>query len=94
MKYYSDETKQLYDTEAELKKAEQALVVAKQKEEALKAQRSERAKEVEDAFKAVEAAQKHAHELLNAFTKDYGSFHMSLSSTNNEPLFPLFDILF
>lgn len=94
MKYYSEETKKLYETEEALKAAEQAIINARQEKEKLKQQRSERAKEVEDAFKAVEEAQKHAYELLNAFTKDYGSFHMSWSDNTKKPYFPLFDILF
>ncbi len=93
MKYYSDETKKLYETEEALKAAEKAVFDAKQEKEKLKQQRSARAKEVEDAFKAVEEAQTHAYKLLNDFTKDYGSFHMSWSSNVKKPYFPLFDIL-
>lgn len=93
MKYYSDETKKLYDTEEALKAAEKAVIEARKEKEKLKEQRSARAKEVEDAFKAVEQAQAHAYELLNAFTKDYGSFHMSWSDSVKKPYFPLFDIL-
>lgn len=94
MKYYSDETKKLYETEEALKAAEKAVFDAKQEKEKLKQQRSVRAKEVEDAFKAVEEAQTHAYKLLNDFTKDYGSFHMSWSNNAKKPYFPLFDILF
>lgn len=93
MKYYSDETKKLYDTEEALKAAEKAVVEARKEKEKLKEQRSARAKEVEDAFKAVEQAQARAYELLNAFTKDYGSFHMSWSDSVKKPYFPFFDIL-
>lgn len=93
MKYYSDETKKLYDTEEALKAAEKEVIEARKEKEKLKQQRSARAKEVEDAFKAVEQAQAHAYELLNAFTKDYGSFHMSWSDSVKKPYFPLFDIL-
>ena len=94
MKYYSDETKLLYNTEEDLIAAEKAVAIQKQKQEQLKKEKSTRAKEVEDAFKAVDEAQKHAYELLNAFTKDYGSFHMTWSDKNKRPVHPLFDIFF
>lgn len=77
MKFYSEKTEQLYDSEAELKQAESQLEELQKKEEEKKQARAARAKEVEDAFKAVNEAQKKANELLVAFTKDYGSFHMT-----------------
>lgn len=78
MKIYSELTRQEYPTveaclaDEELFKKKKAEEEAKRKE--LAETRKARAKEVEDAYK-------HANELLNAFVKDYGSFHMSI----NEP---------
>ena len=60
------------------KKAEEE---AKRKE--LAETRKARAKEIEDAYK-------HANELLNAFVKDYGSFHMTIR--NQEAPSPFEDL--
>ena len=77
MKYYSDVTKKLYETQPALVEAE-ALELKKQNEAEEKAkQRKVRAKEVEDAFKAVLDAQAHYTELKNKFIEDYGNFHVT-----------------
>lgn len=82
MKYYSEQLKKLFDTPEELLAAEDKVNAAKREEEEkkaqLKTQRETRAKEVEDAFKTAAEAQKKANELLNAFLKDYGSYHTTL----------------
>lgn len=81
MKYYSEKLKKLYDTEADLTKAEAAAAKAEAekiaKEKAAKEHRAERAKEVTEALEAAEAAKAKANKLMNAFVKDYGSFHTS-----------------
>lgn len=81
MKYYSEKLRRLYDTEAELTKAEglAAKVEAEKaaKEKAAKEHRAERAKEVEEALKAAETAKAKANKLMSAFVNDYGSFHTS-----------------
>lgn len=78
---------------AEKAAKEKALVEAKAKKEQLAAVRKERAAEVEAAYKAVTEAQKHFREVLNAFTKDYGSFHMTLRTGDGNP-FDLFNHFF
>lgn len=82
MKFYSEQLSKLFDTQAELETAEEKANAAKRAEEEkkakLKANRETRAKEVEDAFKTAAEAQKKANELLNAFLKDYGSYHTTL----------------
>lgn len=82
MKFYSEQLSKLFDTQAELETAEEKANAAKRVEEEkkakLKANRETRAKEVEDAFKTAAEAQKKANELLNAFLKDYGSYHTTL----------------
>lgn len=82
MKYYSEELKKLFDNEDELTKAEnkakEVALAKEEKEKALREERAARAKEVEDAFKAVRDAEKKANELLNKFVKDYGSFHTTI----------------
>ena len=84
MKYYSEQLNKLFDTSEELVAAEDKINAAKKAEEKkkaqLKAQRETRAKEVEDAFKVAHDDTKKAYELLNAFVKDYGSYHTSIKN--------------
>ena len=63
---------------------------AKKKE--LSDARKNRAKEVEDAYKARLEADKVYREKLNKFINDYGSFHMTFD-TEVEDSFNLFDLL-
>ena len=89
MKYYSETLNKLYDTEQDLIKAEQKVKEEEykklEKEKAMKAARATRAKEVEKALKDANDAQAKAIKLLKNFTKDYGYFHMSYSSSEEEP---------
>ena len=86
MKYLSEITEKVYDTVDELN-AEEEKVLAARKERELaeaekKAKREERAKEVEDALKVALDAQKDANDKLQAFCKDYGTFHTSLKNAD------------
>jgi len=82
MKYYSEKTQKLYNSEEELTKAENALVKVEAEEKAKKEARGKRAKEVVEAYENYE-------KLLKDFLKDYGNFHMTI----NEPE-SLFDFFF
>lgn len=93
MKFYSEVTKKLYDTEADLNDAESQIKKAecekKARETKLKNERAARAKVVDAAFedyrKAKETAKKKysdANALLDAFVKDYGTYHVSISEKN------------
>ena len=53
------------------------------KEKALKAERKQRAEEVNAAYKAIKEAEKHYCELRDQFVKDYGSFHMTFTDTGS-----------
>lgn len=90
MKFYSEQTKKLYDTKDELTKAEAELATKKEAEMAKKAERTAAAKEVEDALKKARDAQKEADKKLADFCKKYGSFH----TTVNEVIPSAFDTLF
>ena len=97
MKYYSDKTKKIYDSALECTNAENKYYaeVAKKNAEKEKAvaERKTRAKEVEDARKAMITAQHKYREVLEAFTKDYGSYHLSLTGEDAKKMAPtLFDI--
>ena len=72
MKYYSELTKKLYDSEKDLQKAEVGLTKSK-------AERAERAKEVTKALEEANKATKKANQLLADFVKDYGSFKTTLT---------------
>ena len=90
MKYYSEVTKKLYDSEKELTAAEAEVTKSK-------ADRAKEAKEVTEALKAANEAQKKANEMLNAFVKKYGSFKTTLTGEDAEVkdgLFSLFDKIF
>lgn len=93
MKYVSEITGKVYNTEDECLKAEKDFAEAKAKaeaeEKAKTAARSKRAKEVEAAYNAAVEASKAYKELLVKFVEDYGSFHMTYDSTDN-----LFDDVF
>jgi hypothetical protein len=102
MKYYSELTKHLYETENELRMAENKVKEETAKREAAenlkKAERAKRAKEVENAIKEANAAQTKAIKLLKDFTNDYGYFHTTYSSKNMEekemnPFTNFFDVL-
>lgn len=71
MKYYSEITKNLYDTKEDLVKAEVEATKAK-------TDRAERAKEVTEALKKANEATKVANKLLSDFVKDYGSFKTTI----------------
>lgn len=84
MKFYSDITKKLYDDQKELLKDEEEVVKKQEAEEAKKKElaetRAARAKEIEEAYKAVIEAENRYADLKNQFIEDYGSFHMSFST--------------
>lgn len=103
MKFFSEVTKKLYDSEkaliaaeSEVKKLEEEKIA---KEKAKKEERAKRAKEVEEALKVANKAQEKAIALLKDFTKDYGYFHMSYSTddaekvTNKTNNFDFFELL-
>ena len=72
MKYYSEKTKDMYDTETELKKAETEFDKAE-------TEKAELAKTKEIRQKGVEKAFEDAYNLLDEFIKDYGSFSGEIS---------------
>ncbi len=97
MKYFSEKTNKTYDTEKACLDAEmefdEAAAKERMKKEKLAEERKARANEVEEAYKAVLEASKLYREKLNAFVKDYGSFHMTLRTGDGNP-FDLFDKFF
>lgn len=93
MRYYSEVTKQFYDTEkacleAEFKvkeevnrqkiQRERLEREEREKKEKIAAERKARANEVSAAREEMVKAQDKYRDLLNKFVTDYGSFHMTL----------------
>ena len=84
----------LYSTKEEAEKAELALEEAKAKEAKLSEERKARAKEIDEARVALVEAEKRYNKLVNAFIKDYGSYHFSYTSTEPDAFDNLFDSFF
>ena len=98
MRYFSDVTNKFYDTQGECVAAEHEAALKAEKEKAEKEkianERKTRAKEVEDARKAMVAARTKYAELLEAFTKDYHVFHQTLTGEDAKKAIPtLFNFL-
>ena len=89
MKYYSEKTKNFYDTEEAAFEAERTFEVEqaekKAKAEELAATKQTRKEGVEKAFKE-------AYALLDEYVKDYGRFSGKIDIPSNKPL--LLDSLF
>ncbi len=86
MKFYSEITKNLYDSEKELVQAEAEATKAKNA-------RAEKAKEVTELLKAANEASKKANQALSDFVKEYGSFKTTIKDVDVTPhsLFDLFE---
>ena len=87
-KFYEEEQlEQLQAEEAEFDAAEKAKADAK-------AERQRRAEEVEEARKARDEANTKYAELMNAFLKDYKSYHYTETKPLVVPAKSLFDMMF
>lgn len=87
MKYYSEVTKQFYNSEEECVKAEEVLLEEKRAIEAEKLklanERKERAAEIEQARDEYLAAREKYNTLVNNFCRDFGSYHYSIKSVDD-----------
>lgn len=97
MKFYSEETKNFYNSAEECAQAEEEMRAKREQEEQraneLKEQRAERAKEVEKLLKEWKAAEKAYRDALSDFLKDYGTFHYS-THLNSGDVFDSWSSLF
>lgn len=99
MKYYSETLQKLFESEKALVEAEKQAQEEKEKKEAekkaLTEKRATRAKEIEEAYKAIIEAKNHYNELKNKFIEDYGSYHLTVNTKtpidNIETLSDLFN---
>lgn len=92
MKFYSDKTKKVYDTVELLEAAEQEYDEAHAAELRKAEERKADAEAIEAAYKAAVAAQKHYNDLVNAFVKKHGSYHLSVKT--NDWFSDLFNVFF
>ena len=95
MLYYSEELKKSFKTAEECLDAEKKAVAAREaaeKEKQLLAEtRKTRAKEVDDAYNALLAAEKKYKELVKSFVNDFGSYHKSYVKVDFDTIDELFD---
>ncbi len=93
MKFYSEKLNKLFDTQDACAQAEvaheKALAEAEAAKKAKADARAERAKKVEELYKAAINAKKAYDAELKDFLKDYGSFHATFK--NVDPFFSIFD---
>lgn len=88
MKFYSDKTKALYDTQEELVTAEAEFDKKIQADEIKKKEKEVAAKKVEQAFIDADKAKEYAMEQLREFCKTYGSFKTKLDSDTLDEIKP------
>ena len=90
MRYYSDVTKQIYESEKELNQAEfkaaQAKENARKAKEKESAERKKAAAEVQEAYAQARAANVHASKVLADFCDKYGSYHFSIDGSEDSEL--------
>lgn len=94
MKFYSEKLSRLYDSEEELHKAEKEAEDQESAKAALSKQKKERAEAIRKAFQKsqdvrsqaiqdIKKADSEYRQLVQAFIRDYGSYHMSYYNHNN-----------
>jgi len=106
IRIYSDKTQKFYNSVEEANKAEfeakeaenREKILAERKAAEAKAQKEKEAAErkmmaaeVDEAYKAMTAAQNAYKEKIEAFCKKYGSYHTSLTTKDIPSLFDIFN---
>lgn len=83
MKYLSEKTNKAYSSVEELQTAEKEFEAKNEAENKAKLARADDAKKVEEAHTKLAEATKNYDEVLTAFLKKYGSYHMTYTIKNN-----------
>ncbi len=81
MRYYSDLTNKIYETENALVEAEEAHNAKLEEKKQLEERRKADYEKVKEAYKAAEAQKKAADELLQEFLKKYKGVHETTDKT-------------
>lgn len=82
MKYYSEKLKKLFDSEAELVKAESAATAEATKQEKLRKEREEAAKAIDEKLKEKIRVTKEYNNMLADFCKKYGKYHKTITDSD------------
>lgn len=104
MKFYSEKTKKLYDSEELLTAGEKELADKEAEKAKLAETRKARAEEVEASYKnfidvkkkamdEIKAAENGYLEKKNAFINDFGSYHITYSRTGDRDVVTVSDIV-
>ena len=98
MKYYSELTKKVYDTEEQLVEAEHKLALVNEEKDKKAAQKKEDAKKVTDAFKNAQDMYENYHtafkvylDLRNKFIEKYGYWHATYTNVDGDDDYSYFD---
>lgn len=98
MKYYSELTRQVYDTEKQLVEAEHKLALVNEEKDKKVAQKKEDAKKVTDAFKNAQdiydnyrTAFKRYLELRKKFIDKYGYWHATYTNVDGDIDYEYYD---
>lgn len=91
-KYINEYTNESFETEKEAKASEKKYLDAQEIKKKKDSERAARAKEVDEAMKAMLKARKQYMEVLKAFCKDYNSYHFSTNDLKGANLIDLLDI--
>ena len=87
MKYYSTKLNRLFETVKELEAAEKVYDDKQKEAEKVKAERTEAAKKVEEAYKLADETKKAADQLLTEFCKKYGPYHKTITKPDSSVSF-------
>lgn len=98
MKFYSELTHSCYDTEEGCVAAEEdykkAVADKKEKEKATAEKRKKMAQEISVAYDEYRKALQKYEELRNAFVKQFGSYHMTITDSSMKTPFSIFEDFF
>lgn len=98
MKFYSDVTKNFYNSAEDCEKAEvefkEKVALAEAKKKELADAKAAEAKKVTEAFQKVREAQKEYDKLRNDFIKKYGTYHVSFTDPEEKTVFSIFEDFF
>ena len=82
MKYYSEKLKKLFDSEAELMKAESAATEEATKQEKLRKEREAAAKAIDEKLKEKIRVTKEYNSMLADFCKKYGKYYKTITDSD------------
>lgn len=82
MKYYSEKLKKLFDSEAELTKAENAVTAEAAKQEKIRKEREAAAKAIDEKLKEKVRVTDEYNKMIADFCKKYGKYHKTITNSD------------